>query len=185
MKVNIRSMSGKWGHGFFWLLCLMLASSYCCRSQTKADDNPHLHHRTDKDTVIVTNRHASTLLPEDASGEYLLGDSGNVIEISLQSGQLDGYISKLGDLESDRGAPLTYFFTRAELHQRRLSFVTRRVHGVWYSFDGSIVRGPARTRKDAGYYLLEGELVEHNNAGMSQEQGRTVSLKSSRRLGED
>jgi hypothetical protein len=183
--VTIRSASGECGPRFFCFICLMLASSFCCRAQIKADDNPQLHHRTDKDTVIVTNRHASTLLPEDASGEYLLGDSGNVIEISLQSGLLDGYISKLGDLESDRGAPLTYFFTRTELHQRRLSFITRRVHGVWYSFEGSIVRGPARTRKDAGYYLLEGELVEHNNAGMSTEQGRTVSLKSSRRLGED
>jgi hypothetical protein len=162
----------------------MPASLSTCPAQVKGEDQPQLHRRSHQDTVIVAKRSASSSsLPEDASGEYLLGDSGNVIEISLQAGELDGYIAKLGDLESDRGTPLTYFFARAELMQRDLSFATRRVHGVWYSFAGSIVRGPAKTRRDAGFYLLEGELIEHNAATHS-EQGRTISLKSSRRDGE-
>lgn len=155
-----------------------------CTGQARIDDRPQLHTRTEasrkSDTVTVANRRGSTLLTDDVSGEYALGEAGNVIEISLQAGVLDGYISKLGDMESDRGTPLTYFFVSTELREERVRFATRRVHGVWYSFEGSIVRGPARSRKEPGFYLLQGELVEHD-ASRHADQGRTVSLKSARR----
>jgi hypothetical protein len=92
---------------------------------------------------------------------------------------LSGYISRLGNEDSDRGAALTFLFEHTALNGERLSFTTRMVHGVWFSFDGTIVRGPGRTRTEDGYYLLEGELVEHDAAQRTQAQSN-VRLKLNR-----
>ena len=141
---------------------------------------PVLHHRSDRepdDSAIVVREHARSILPQGASGEYKLGDSGEVVQITDQFGEVSGYISRIADAESDRGALLTYFFTRAAgSGGERLTFTTRQVHGVWYSFEGAIVRGPGRTRAEAGYYLLEGSLVAHDEARRTT-QRRAVSLQ--------
>jgi hypothetical protein len=50
---------------------------------------------------------------------------------------------------------------------------------LWFSFEGTIVRGPARTRDQEGYYLLEGRLVMHDITSQMQQQ-RNVSLPLSR-----
>jgi hypothetical protein len=143
---------------------------------------PALHHRGEPaprhPQVTASHGRGSSGLPEDASGEYTLGEAGELIQIILQSGRLDGYVSRLGDTESDEGAPLTFFFDHTSLHAERLSFTTWQVHGVWFTFEGTIVRGPARSRTEDGYYLLEGELVEHNQVQHAQQRNR-VSLKLS------
>jgi hypothetical protein len=126
----------------------------------------------------------SSSLPEEASGEYQLGESGEVVEIILQSSRLEGYISRKGDTESDEGAPLTFFFDHVSLNGTRLAFTTWQVHGVWFSFDGGIVRGASRSREEDGFYLLEGTLVEHNEANHTQ-QRNPVSLKLSHDTGEN
>jgi hypothetical protein len=115
-----------------------------------------------------------TILPPEASGEYQLG-GGGIIEIGLQPDRLSGYITRLGDRASDEGTPLTFFFATSRLSGQRMTFITRQVHGVWWSFEGTIVRGPARTRDQQGYYLLEGQLVMHDSFSQTQ-QARMVSL---------
>lgn len=151
----------------------------------QAASQPVLHRRTEpassNQAVVVSQHRGNSLLPEEASGEYQLDDSGSLIEITLQFGGLSGYISREGDQESDHGAPLTFMFDRTTLDGQRLGFTTRQVHGVWFSFQGTIARGQARTRAEDGYYLLEGELIEHNEVSKTQRRV-TVSLKLSRQL---
>ena len=119
-----------------------------------------------------------TALPSEASGEYALG-GGATIDIDLQPDRLSGFITRPGDRESDAGTPLTFFFATSRLSSQQLAFTTRQVHGVWFSFQGTIARGSARTRDQQGYYLLQGQLVMHDAASQT-EQARMVSLPLAR-----
>jgi hypothetical protein len=166
-----------------WTAMLFLSSSIFW-AQTAPE--PALHHRGDPSSVdhpvVVKRGKTTTLIPEDASGEYMLGPPGELIEITIQFGDLSGYISRQGDGYSDSGTPLTFFFEQTALHGQDLSFGTRQVHGIWYSFQGTIARGQGKTREEDGYYLLIGELIEHDVANKT-EMRRSVSLKSGRQLG--
>ena len=141
---------------------------------------PVLHRRSymDSELDIGTRSTGRTILPLEASGEYSLG-AGGTVEVDLQPDRLSGYITRLGDRESDEGTPLTFFFATSRLSGSRLSFTTRQVHGVWFSFEGTIVRGSARSRDQQGYYLLEGQLVLHD-VGTQTQQARMVSLPLAR-----
>jgi hypothetical protein len=151
-------------------------------AQTNKAPEPVLHRRSynqvDDELDIGTRSTGRTILPPEASGEYTLG-SGEMIDVELQPDQLSGYITRFGDRESDEGTPLTFFFATSRLAGQRLSFTTRQVHGLWFSFDGTIVRGTARTRDQQGYYLLQGQLILHDVATQTQ-QARMVSLPMAR-----
>jgi hypothetical protein len=144
--------------------------------------NPVLHRRgynqVDDELDIGTRSTGRTVLPLEASGEYALG-AGGLIDVELQPDRLSGFITRLGDRESDEGTPLTFFFATSRLSGQRLAFTTRQIHGVWFSFEGTIVRGSARSRDQQGYYLLEGRLVLHDVANQT-EQARMVSLPLAR-----
>jgi hypothetical protein len=118
-------------------------------------------------------------LPDGAAGTYALSpDPAEVIEIILNgdgdSVRLQGYLTRMGDGASDRGAPLTYFFARTTVSPTQLTFITKQVHGVWWSFSGTIDRGSAQTNAQKGYYFLSGRLTEHFDTGQSAP--RRVSL---------
>jgi hypothetical protein len=150
-------------------------------AQTKTQD-PVLHRRgynqVEEDLDMSTRSTGRTLLPLEASGTYALGSSGS-IDVELQPDRLSGFITRMGDRASDEGTPLTFFFATSRLAGQRMAFTTRQVHGVWFSFEGTIVRGSARGRDQQGYYLLEGRLVMHDVAGQT-EQARMVSLPLAR-----
>src|ERR1700761_7403621 len=162
------------------LLALMaLLALMPLEAQTRQPD-PVLHRRdvNQVDDPFDTRSSGRTILPIDASGDYALGSTG-AISVELQPDRLSGFISRLGDRESDEGTPLTFFFATSRLSGQQISFITHQVHGVWWSFEGTIVRGPARTRDQQGYYLLEGRLVMHD-VGTQTEQARMVSLPLAR-----
>ena len=122
-------------------------------------------------------------LPQDASGTYAFDHRNKSIEIDMHHGKLKGYISRLGDAETDKGTPLTYFFDHTSIQDDHLTFTTKIVHGLWYSFDGTIVRGDAAERDDEGYYVLTGQLLVHHprEGGKSSEEiveQRSVHYKS-------
>lgn len=153
---------------------------------TQTTTEPKLHHRGDPDPqdrpIVIKRALRNAQIPEEASGEYLLGRPGEVVEITLQYGELSGYISRLGDGYSDDGTPLTFFFDQASVRGREIAFTTRQVHGIWYSFAGTIVRGTGKTPAEEGYYLLTGELIAHDATSQSESR-QMVSLKSGRQLG--
>jgi hypothetical protein len=132
-------------------------------------------------TRTVTEVKSPLNLPTDAGGEYVFGRSGEFIEIIFQDGVLRGYMSRESGAESDRGAPLTYFFSHTTVDGARISFRTYLIHGAWYSFEGTILRGAARSLADDGYYRLAGSLVLHDE-GTKTEQRHNVNLKMSRQM---
>ncbi len=69
-----------------------------------------------------------------------------------------GFVSRFGDLESDKGTFLDHFFTKASLYGNEISFTTKTVHGVRFEFKGRLERGPAKSRAEEGYYVLRGTL---------------------------
>lgn len=116
-------------------------------------------------------------LAEDASGSYAFDHNNESIEIDIHHGKLKGYISRLGDAETDKGTPLTYFFDRTVIRGGQLSFATKVVHGLWYSFDGTIVRGQAQERDDEGYYVLTGQLMTHHPSDSGKSSSEIVEQR--------
>jgi hypothetical protein len=162
-------------------LAFVLLALVPLQAQTRTPD-PVLHRRgynqVEEDLDMSTRSSGRTILPLEASGTYSLG-AGGTIDVELQPDRLSGYISRMGDRESDDGTPLTFFFATSRLAGQRLAFTTRQVHGVWFSFEGTIVRGTSRSRDQQGYYLLEGRLVMHDVYSQT-EQARMVSLPLAR-----
>ena len=121
-------------------------------------------------------------LGEDISGAYEFEHENEFIQLNLENGHLDGYISRLGDEVSDRGTPLTYFFKKARASGTHVTFSTKQVHGVWYSFDGQVTRGSGRVRQDEGFFVLQGQMSLHRVDREKHEsvETRGVSLRSLR-----
>lgn len=139
-----------------------------------AQTTPVLHSRHDAapETRARATRAVSTI-PEDASGEYELDGNGSVVQITIEHGRLTGYITKV-----DRRTALTFFFDHSTVDGNRVSFATKTVHGVRYSFHGTIVRGEAENRSMEGFYRLTGNLTRHYPTANQTEH---ISLKSTPR----
>jgi hypothetical protein len=97
---------------------------------------------------------------EDITGVYSFLKEGEFVQIILDQNRMSGYVSREGELESDRGEFLDQFFSKAEIRGHNLSFTTKPVHGVWFEFQGNFERGPARSKAEDGYYLLRGTLTQ-------------------------
>jgi hypothetical protein len=165
-------------------LALLCSAPVLAQATDNGSGSPTLHQRTEQtygDVRSRKNPQVPSTLPSEASGEYLMGKPGDVIEIILDSNGLTGYISMIGRTDKDKDAALTYFFDDTQLDAKSLSFTTRPVHGAYYSFLGTIVRGPAPTKAKEGYYLLQGTLTLHNTADKSEEP-RRVALPLARTI---
>ena len=140
------------------------------RSKSPADERP----------VVVLLNHAASVLPEDASGLYRFGDKegtlGEGIQIDEQFGDVTGYLTTRTSEGGGKGTLVGYFFTRIEGGGGELNFTTKAVHGVWYSFEGKVVRGPGMSRAQDGFYLLDGTLIAHDDTRQTT-QRQTISLK--------
>lgn len=119
-------------------------------------------------------------LPPDYSGTYSFAKDGETLQLNIDNGKVDGFISRLGDLESDKGTFIDQFFAKAELKGDQLSFTTKPVHSVWFEFKGRVERGAGKTRAEEKYYLLKGKLIRYytdaNKNTTAQE--RTVVFES-------
>ena len=110
----------------------------------------------------------------DYSGMYSFLRDGEFVQLTVEdNGHLTGFVSRFGDLESDRGAFLDQFFKEGKLEGNKLSFTTETVHGVWWGFKGTIERGTGKNPGDEAYYVLKGTLTQY-----SGEQDKKTSSKS-------
>lgn len=118
---------------------------------------------------------------DDYSGMYAFVRDGEFLQLTIEDGgKVSGFISRYGDLESDRGAFLDQFFKQGKLEGNKLAFTTDTVHSVWYEFKGSVDRGPGKSRSDEDYYVIRGTLTE-NMADASKKtsaRSRQVAFKS-------
>jgi hypothetical protein len=106
---------------------------------------------------------------------------GEFVQITVEdAGQVTGFVSRYGDLASDKDAFLDHFFKQGKLEGTKLSFTTDTVHGVWFEFTGTVDRGTGKQPGDEAYYVLRGTLTQHTtlaDANVST-RSRDVELKS-------
>ena len=118
---------------------------------------------------------------QDYSGMYTFLQDGEFVQITVEDeGRVTGFVSRYGDLESDRGAFLDQFFKQGKLDGKKLSFTTETVHGVWYEFKGTVERGEGKNVGDEAYYVLKGTLTEYSTDAnkKTSSKSREVAFKS-------
>jgi hypothetical protein len=118
---------------------------------------------------------------ENYSGMYSFLRDGEFVQLTVEDeGHVTGFVSRYGDLESDKGEFLDQFFKEGKLEGNKLSFTTDTVHGVWLEFTGTIDRGDGKKPGDEAYYILNGTLIEHVTDAdkKTSSKSRQVALKS-------
>ena len=115
------------------------------------------------------------------SGTYAFLRDAEFVQITVEeAGRVTGFVSRYGDLESDKGAFLDQFFKQGKLEDNRLTFTTETVHGVWFEFKGTVERGEGKQAGDEAYYVLHGTLIQNVTDANKKvaTSSREVSFKS-------
>lgn len=118
---------------------------------------------------------------DNYSGMYSFLRDGEFVQLTVEdAGHVTGFVSRFGDLESDKGVFLDHFFKEGSLQGNKLHFTTETVHGVWIDFAGTIDRGEGKRLGDEAYYVLNGTLIEHVTDADKKvsSKSRQVALKS-------
>ncbi|MES2219787.1 MAG: hypothetical protein V4587_02340 [Acidobacteriota bacterium] len=172
------------------IACGCVYAAFACGwVRAQQGSTPSLHQRSEMNQdqseaeanrAIDAAQEPSTL-PNDVWGSYQFDHSNNSIELDLEHNKLTGYITQLGDAETDSNTPLTFFFDQSTIDGGEISFQTRVVHGVWYSFRGTIVRGDGKIRADEGYYVLRGALaIHHPQSGRDKSANEIIEKREAR-----
>jgi len=114
------------------------------------------------------------------SGMYCFLRDGEFVQVSVEDqGHVTGFVSRYGDLDSDRGEFLDQFFKTGKLEGNKLTFTTDTVHGIWFEFAGTIDRGAGKNIGEEAYYVLNGKLTEYstNTNKKVSSKSRDVALK--------
>jgi len=116
----------------------------------------------------------------DPSGMYTFLHEGEFVQVNLGDGRITGFVSRYGDLESDKGAFLDHFFSKGSYQDGKLAFTTRPVHGVWFDFRGSVHRGDGKSPAEEGYLVVTGTLTQYTRDINKKVSGRSreVEFKS-------
>jgi hypothetical protein len=118
---------------------------------------------------------------DDYSGMYSFLQDGEFVQVTVEDqGRVTGFVSRYGDLESDRGEFLDQFFKQGKLDGSKLTFTTETVHGVWYEFKGAVERGAGKNPGDEAYYVLKGTLTQYSTDANKKTSSRLreVAFKS-------
>ena len=129
---------------------------------------------------LLRNRHRRSQGADDVSGMYAFLREGEFVQVTLEDGRISGFVSRYGDSDSDKGAFLDQFFSKAALVGNKLTFTTKPVHDLWYEFKGTIERGSAKSVTDEGYWVLRGKLTQFTTDTNKKVTSKTrdVELKS-------
>lgn len=100
----------------------------------------------------------------DFSGTYTFLRDGEDLQINVQDGKLDGFISRFEESDPDKILLLQHLFKKASLTADEVSFTTETIHGVWFEFKGKVRRGQGKTPSDEGYYVLEGTITRYETS---------------------
>lgn len=115
------------------------------------------------------------------SGMYSFLKEGEFVQVTVEdAGRVTGFVSRFGDLDSDKGSFLDQFFKTGKLDGKTLAFTTEVVHGTAFDFKGTVERGEGKKPGDEAYYVLKGTLTERVT-DVNQKQtskSREVSLKA-------
>jgi hypothetical protein len=116
----------------------------------------------------------------DPAGLYSFVKEGESVQLTLDEGELSGYITRFGESDSDKGQLIDQFFSKGSLKDNHLTFATKPVHGVWYEFEGTIQVQPGKAPGAEGYRVIKGTLKQHtaDAKGNDKARERTVEFKS-------
>jgi hypothetical protein len=116
----------------------------------------------------------------DLSGMFTFLKEGEFVQLTVEDGQLSGFVSRFGDTDSDKGQFIDQFFDQASIQGEHLYFKTKTVHAVWYELDGTLTTVAGKQKGDEGYRVIRGQLTLHNAdaKGAEQSSQRTVEFKS-------
>lgn len=117
---------------------------------------------------------------DDISGMYSFLKEGEFVQITVQDNVVTGFVSRYGDTASDKDAFLDQFFDKAALKDNHLTFTTKKIHGVWFDFDGTVERGSGKTPHDESYRILRGTLTHNSEdaSGKPVAKSRQIEMKS-------
>lgn len=132
-------------------------------------------------TLLTGAQQAPVNPADDYSGMYGFLRDAEFLQLTIEDGgRVTGFISRFGDLDSDRGAFLDQFFKQGKLEGNKLTFTTDTVHSIWYDFKGTIERGEGKSRSEEDYYVLRGTLTENmtDASKKTSSRSRQVAFKS-------
>lgn len=116
----------------------------------------------------------------DFSGTYSFLREGEDLQINVQNGKLDGFVSRYGDSETDKSVLLQHLIEKSSVSGDAVSFTTSKIHGVWFEFKGKVRRGDGKAAADEGYYLLEGTITRYDTGagGKTSAKSRPAQFRS-------
>ncbi len=117
---------------------------------------------------------------DDISGMYSFLRDGEFVQVNVEDGRVTGFLSRYADEEKNAENFVDQFFDKASLDGKALAFTTKKVHGIYYDFKGTVERGSGKTRADEGYFVLKGLLTQYTTdaSGKVEAKQREVELKS-------
>jgi hypothetical protein len=150
-------------------MAILLAMAVAFLSQeAQATAPPILHQRpifaSEDDRIVATWKRGATDFPPEAMGFYRFRDDAQGVRIAFHDGEISGYLLKFGKGISDKDIVLGYSFSDVAGTRDQLYFTTRQVHGVWYGFEGQVVRHRGLNPADDANYILQGTLTMHDEA---------------------
>ena len=145
-----------------------------------------LHMRSPLFVLVILGGVMPALWPQtasdaDYSGMYSFLREGEFLQITIEDeSKISGFVSRFGDLESDKGTFLDQFIKSGEFKGGKLTFITETVHGTWFTFEGAPARGSGRDSGEEGFYVLRGTLKRFNTDAEKKttSQERKVEFKS-------
>jgi hypothetical protein len=111
------------------------------------------------------------------SGMYSFLKEGEFVQVTVEdAGRVTGFVSRYGELDSDKGVFLDQFFKAGKLEGTALTFTTEIVHGMAYEFKGTIGRGEGKKPGDEAYYQIKGTLTERVTDANQKTSSRTQEV---------
>jgi hypothetical protein len=131
-------------------------------------------------SAVIFAQASTPPVSSDLSGMFTFLREGEFVQLTVEDGQLSGFVSRFGDSDTDKGEFIDQFFEKASIQGEHLTFKTKTVHAVWYEFDGTLTTVAAKQKGDEGYRVLRGKLTMHtaDAKGADHASERTVEFKS-------
>ena len=125
-------------------------------------------------------QNASAGVSPDISGMFTFLREGEFVQLSVEDGQLTGFVSRFGDTDDDKGTFIDQFFDKASVQGDHVTFKTKTVHAVWYEFDGTVNNMAGKQKGEEGYRVLKGKLTLHKSDALGKDQAseRTVEFQA-------
>lgn len=122
----------------------------------------------------------SSVASSDISGMFTFLREGEFVQLSVEEGQLTGFVSRFGDTDDDKGTFIDQFFDKSSVQGDHVTFKTKTVHAVWYEFDGTVTSVAGKQKGEEGYRVLKGKLTLHKADALGKDQAseRTVEFQA-------